>query len=386
MDKVPMKIKFINPFIRCLALIGILTVALAGCAYTPAAITPTIAAPAAVKPSATPSPTATPGAYWPTDDWRTSTPEEQGMDGAKLAQMLDGIQQQHLGLHSLLIIRHGYIVSETYYGPYQRDTRHELYSCTKSFMSTLIGIAVDQGKIKGTSQRVMDFFPGRTFANPDLRKESMTVDDLLTMRSGLDWIESDQTYTAMYWSKDWAKYVLDEPMAQSPGSQFNYCSGCSHVLSAILQQATGMETREFATRYLFEPLGISSVTWDVDSSALAIGGWGLQITPRQMAKLGYLYLHDGKWDGQQIVSAEWVKTATQKHTEIGGEGGYGYQWWIYPSLGAYTALGRYGQMIFVAPASNLVVVMTAQIDNHDPEFKLIEDYILPAVQNANAPD
>ena len=202
------------------------------------------------------------------------------------------------------------------------------------------------------------------------------------MRSGLDWQEGDPAYRAMYQSPDWVKFVLDAPMASPPGSRFNYCSGCSHLLSAILQQTTGMHTRDFAEQYLFKPLGLSNVMWETDAAGIPIGGWGLQLTPRDMAKLGYLYLRHGQWDGQQIISARWVETATQKHTDTDGGLGYGYQWWTYPSLGAYAALGRYGQMIFVIPEADLVVVTTAELDGHTELFRLIEQYILPAVKKS----
>jgi CubicO group peptidase (beta-lactamase class C family) len=364
--------KLIMRSVQFLAQFCALAVLVAGCSPSPATAIPPIV------------PTQIPAAavYWPTKAWRTSTPEEQGMDGQKLAQMLEAAQKKSLNLHSLLVIRNGYLVSETYFKSYQSDTKHELYSCTKSFISTLIGMAIDKGYIKGTDQRVVNFFPERTFENLDVQKQAMTLEDVLTMRSGLDWRESDPAIGAMYQSRDWVKHVLDMPMAEAPGTRFNYCSGCSHVLSAILQQTTGMNTRDFAEQYLFKPLGISNVGWDLDSQGIPIGGWGLQITPRDMAKLGYLYLHDGQWEGQQIVSARWVEAATQSHTETDGGLGYGYQWWTYPSLGAYTALGRDGQTIFVVPASNLVIVTTAQMDSHDEIFKLIEEYILPAVQDS----
>jgi len=117
---------------------------------------------------------------------------------------------------------------------------------------------------------------------------------------------------------------------------------------------------------LFEPLGITGAAWDTDAAGTPIGGWGLKLTPREMAKLGYLYLSGGRWDGRQIVSTDWVKTATRKHTSTDSELGYGYQWWIYPSWGAYAALGRYGQTIFVVPNLDLIVVTTAQVEGHDP--------------------
>jgi CubicO group peptidase (beta-lactamase class C family) len=332
------------------------------------------------QPARTSSDQTSTSTYWPTQGWRTSTPEAQGMDSQKLTLMLETVKQQKLNLHSLLVIRNGYLVSETYFQFYKEQTKHELYSCTKSFIATLVGIASDQGSIDRLNHPVLDFFPERTIENRDTRKEAMTVDDLLTMRAGLDWQEGDPIYRAMYLSSDWVKFVLDKPMRAQPGSQFNYCSGCSHVLSAIIQQEIGMNTQDFAQQKLFAPLGIASLNWDRDRQGISLGGWGLQITPRDMAKLGYLYLHNGMWDGQQIVSAEWVKTATQKHTATDGKLGYGYQWWIYPSLGAYTALGRAGQTIFVIPDLNVIVVTTADIGGHDEIFKLIEQYIPPAVQ------
>jgi CubicO group peptidase (beta-lactamase class C family) len=339
-----------------------------------------LAACSAATPIPTYVPTSPADTYWPTQGWRASSPEEQGMDSQKLAQILEQANSKSLNLHSLLVIRHGYIVSETYFGSYQQDTRHDLYSCTKSFISTLVGIALDRGKLTNTNQRVLDFFPNLAPQNRDAQKEAMTLADLLTMRSGLDWQEGDPVYTAMYRSPDWVKYVLDKPMVSAPGSQFNYCSGCTHVLSAILQRTTGQSTRDFAEQYLFKPLGIVNVSWEADSNGIAIGGWGLQLTPREMAKLGYLYLHNGAWDGQQIVSANWVKTATEKHTATNGNSGYGYQWWTYPALNGYMASGRYSQLIVVIPASDLVIVTTAAMDDSGEIFKLIEQYIAPAIR------
>jgi CubicO group peptidase (beta-lactamase class C family) len=338
--------------------------------------------PAAIaSPVGAPTMAATPSTYWPTQGWRTSSPEAQGMDSQRLSQGLVFVQQQELSLYSLLVIRHGYLVSETYFRSETVDSRREIYSCTKSFVSTLVGIAIDKGYIDGVNHRVMDFFPGLTPENPDARKDGMTLDDLLTMRSGLDWDESDSGIMGLYRSADWVKAVLDNPLKEQPGSVFRYCSGCSHVLSAIVQNVTGANTREFAEKNLFGPLGISGAIWDSGSAGVPIGGWGLHITPRDMAKLGYLYLRNGMWDGQQIVSADWVKIATQTHAQVPDDPlDYGYQWWTYPALAAYSALGRYGQTILVIPRLDLVVVTTASLPNHDPIFELVRDYIVPAVQ------
>jgi CubicO group peptidase (beta-lactamase class C family) len=296
--------------------------------------------------------------------------------------MVQAIEERQLNLHSLLIIRNGYLVSENYFGAYRPDTRHQLYSVTKSFIATLIGIALDKGYLKGTDQRIVDLFPERTFANLDQQKTAMTLDDTLTMRTGLDWQEGEPAYRDLLLSADWIKQVLDLPLIEPPGSRFNYCSGCSHVLSAVVSQTTGLNTRDFAEQYLFKPLGITDFRWDVDAAGTPNGGWGLQLTPRDMAKLGYLYLRQGQWGGQQIVSTEWISNATRTHTPTGGELGYGYQWWTYPALKAYTALGRDGQTVFVVPELDLIVVTTAATNGHTDIFRLIQEYILPAVQES----
>jgi CubicO group peptidase (beta-lactamase class C family) len=348
------------------SLIWVLCIALVGCSYYQ---TPGASLPATEQVS-------TQNEFWPTKGWKTSTPEEQGMDAQVLTHMQDSIQQQDLRLHSLLIIRNGYIISETYFQSYNQSTRHEIYSCTKSFISSLIGIAIDKGYIDNVNHLVLDFFSENNFKNQDESKKAMTLENLLTMKSGLSWTEQDP----MEQSSDWVSFVLVKPMSDQPGSKFNYCSGCSHILSTIIAQTTHMRTQDFARKYVFEPLGISNYYWETDPSGNANGGWGLQLTPRDMAKLGYLYLKQGKWAGQQIISTQWIQTATQKHTDTDQRLGYGYQWWIYPHPGSYAALGVYGQAILVFPKENLIVVTTAGETNHDRIIKLIETYILTAIK------
>jgi CubicO group peptidase (beta-lactamase class C family) len=340
------------------------------------------AEPLASSPTIQPAPTH--GMDWPTQGWRTTTPEEQGMDSGQLTQMLVEVEQKDLDLHSLLVIRHGAIVSETYFGAYHADTPHVLYSVTKSFIATLVGIAIDRGLIDTVDHPVLDYFPDIAIKEPNPLRETMKLEHLLTMTTGLAWQDEDPIFGEMYRSQDWVAYVLNTPMLEKPGSRFNYCSGCSHVLSAIVQQTTGTNTRDFAQEALFGPLGITSYRWEVDSKGIPIGGWGLELTPRDMAKLGYLYLHQGEWDGQQIVSTQWIEKATQKHIDTDDDLDYGYQWWINPRLGAYMALGLYGQTVFVVPGSDLIVVTTAKLENHDEIFRLIETYILPAIQTSES--
>ena len=321
------------------------------------------------------------GEIWPTRGWQTSTPQEQGLDPVLLEEMQAAIREKKINLHSLLIIRNGYIVSETYYGSNRQNTLHTQYSVTKSFISTLTGIAFDQGKLTRLDQPVFDLLPGQTFENSDAAKQSMTLENLLTMTSGLDWEEGDPVYREMYMSPDWVKMVMDLPMEGQPGEEFVYCSGCSHILAGILYGATGQDLADFARENLFEPLGIKNYRWENDRQGIPIGGWGLELTARDMAKLGYLYLHEGKWEDKTIVSSSWVQAATKEHISTGGRLGYGYQWWTYPTHGAYTALGRDGQTIFVVPELDMVIVTTAEIHaGHDPIFELIDNYILPAAE------
>jgi CubicO group peptidase (beta-lactamase class C family) len=375
----PTRIGRIRPLILLL-LLCTLGATLADCrgpqpTALPQPVRSTLAATVLPAPDATP----VPRDYWPAQGWRTSTPAQQGMNPETLTRMLDAIRQQNLDLHSLLVIRNGAIVSETYFGSSTPETRREIYSVTKSVISTLVGIAIDKGLIDGVERPVGEFFPDRSFANWDAGKQAMTLENLLTMTTGLDWPEEDATFRQLYGSRDWVKFVMDEPMRSRPGTQFLYCSGCSHVLSAIIQRQAGMNTRDFAQRELFGPLGIDGAVWSTDTTGIPIGGWGLQLTPRDMAKLGFLYLSGGRWEGRQIVSPEWIEMATQVHTATDADLGYGYQWWTYPRWGAYAALGRYGQTIFVIPDLDLIVVTTAQLDGHDAIFDLIERYIVPAV-------
>jgi CubicO group peptidase (beta-lactamase class C family) len=301
------------------------------------------------------------------------------MEGAKLNAALTAAPVQELELHAVLVVRHGYVVMEKYFPSFNQTTSVELYSCTKSFVSALMGIAIDKGFIADVSQPVLGFFPGTKFDTTDSRKKSMKIVDLLTMTSGLGWVEGDATYRQMYSSsRDWVKFVLDMPMADQPGQRFNYNSGNSHVLSAILQKKIGTNLYDFARAQLFGPLGIRDPRWERDPSGIPIGGWGLQLTPREMAKLGYLYLHNGVWDGKQIVPAAWVRDSTKPVVAPNGELKYGYQWWISPQGGWFAALGRFGQCIFVVPGLDMVVVFTAHIDSNDKEAALLVKYIMPA--------
>jgi CubicO group peptidase (beta-lactamase class C family) len=323
---------------------------------------------------------------YPVPDWQTSSPEAQGMDSAQLATIFDEIATAHLNIHSILVIRNGYLVLEAYRHPYTPAMPHQINSVTKSITSALFGMALDQGYIESIDQPMLDFFPDRTVANMDDAKEAITLENLLTMTSGLTWrdeLGNRGDLSALYASPDWLQFVLDRPMKAEPGKRFVYNSGVSNLLTAVMEQATRQDVRTFAKTYLFDPLGIKSAQWLlVDPEGHPFGGTGMLLSPRDMAKFGYLYLNNGNWNGEQIIPADWVEASTQKHIPARPVAdGYGYQWWV-SFRGYYMASGYGGQYIIVAPEQNLVVVFTADLPGAvglQPDI-LFQTVILPAIK------
>jgi CubicO group peptidase (beta-lactamase class C family) len=337
-----------------------------------------------------PTPTPTPVAMdvpWPTEQWLTSSPEEQGMDSGRLQQMMDYIDGESIRMHSVIVIRHGHIVLEEYRNGYHAERIQHIQSVTKSFSSTLIGIAIRLGLIEGVQQTMVELFPEHTIANMDARKERITLEQLLTMSEGMDWHEHDYPYDdprntlgQMSTSKDAVQHVLDRPMAREPGESWAYNSGTSILLGGIIEQVSGGDVASFAEEHLFKPVGIEGFWWDRTTGLHHYTDSGLHILPRDMARLGYLMLHQGTWDGQEIVSADWVAEATREHHMTEWGDGYGYQWWIAPSSQVYRATGHYGQMICVVPEADMVVVFTGNIPDGEPypHDALVFRYILEA--------
>jgi CubicO group peptidase (beta-lactamase class C family) len=322
---------------------------------------------------------------WPTERWRTSAPEEQGMDSGTLAEMLVLIREQDYDIDSLVITRNGYVILDVKKHPFGKipNEKHQIYSCTKSVISILIGIAIDKGLIESVDQSVLDFFPGKVIKNLDEDKTAMTLENLLTMTTGLDcrdsYLYQFVGLSQMEYSEDWVKHVLDLPMVAEPGSRFEYCNGASFLLSAIIQETSGMNAYEFANQHLFTPLGISHISWSGNPQGIALGYSGLQMLPRDMAKIGYLILKEGIWDGEEIVSPEWIKQSTRKHISGTLQEGYGYQWWLDAS-GIIMGLGYEGQYIIIEPELDLVVVFVSTLAEENfylPE-ELLQNYIIPA--------
>ena len=313
--------------------------------------------------------------YWPTTGWLTSTPEEQGMNSSLLDEFVDAIEDYSLTLLSYLVIRNGYLILEGYPDPdYNQSTLKHVWSVTKSITSALVGMALGAGDLTSLDELVVDFFPDKTIANLDEDKQSITVEHLLTMSAGFEWSSATDPFDMMD-SPDWIQYVLDKPMADVPGETFNYNSGASHLLSAIVNRTTGIPTQSYADTYLFQPLGISDYEWIIDPQGVASGHAGLNMTPRDMAKFGFLYLNNGTWDGEQIVPSTWVSASTQVQAP---EEDYGFQWWIDPERDAYYAFGRDGQYIWVQPKNDLIVVFTSSEGMY---LSLIPMFIIPALLN-----
>jgi CubicO group peptidase (beta-lactamase class C family) len=325
--------------------------------------------------------------YWPADDWRTSTPEEQGLDSALILQMLQEIRSKDLNIHSILIIRHGYLVSEVYFPPYQQNIKHPIFSITKSVTSAMAGKAIHDGYINDVHQKVLVFFPDIAEDTTDPRRAEITLEHLLTMSAGYNTGTMPNLYGKDA-SFDTVRHILTyNSVLVSPGTTFFYDSGLPHLLSAVLQNSSGMTLQEYTEQELFHPMGITDLTWGSDPRGITTGATDLRLLPRDMAKFGYLFLHQGEWNEQQLLPKEWVEISTTKHIETKGlmnaaeDDGYGYLWWI-DSFGGYSAHGYGGQYIFVLPSLDMVIVFTGGLA--DAQFpvpnQLVQTYLIPAAQ------
>lgn len=332
-----------------------------------------------------PEPTPEP-AYWPTQEWMSSTPEEQGIDSAKLAEGLQSIRDNDIDIHSLLIIRNGKVVVDASFYPYDGKVPHNMASVTKSVTTTLVAIAAQQGKLE-LDKPMLSFFPDEGIASKDELMERITVRHLASMTSGLESLGFEQdegTLKQMMQSEDWMKFALDRKVVSEPGTKFVYDSPGMHLLSGILQSSTGMSELEFARSNLFEPLGIKDVIWQEDPQGYSRGWGDLFMHPRDAAKLGYLWLNGGVWEGRQIVSKEWVENSVKTQIKTGTDDDYGYGWWVMPqeATGAeYAAVGRGGQRVHVIPGLDVIIVTTGggfELDNIMP-------YIEPSLIDPSKP-
>ncbi|MFW9917968.1 MAG: serine hydrolase domain-containing protein [Candidatus Thorarchaeota archaeon] len=320
--------------------------------------------------------------YWPTTSWSSSTPDEQGMNATKLVELMDYLDNES-ALHptGVLVVRNGYIVLEEYLSTTLGENRTlDILSCTSSIISALVGIALDQD-ILGIDDPILEFFPDLEIDNYDARKESITIEHLLTNTAGLSWEENTDPIS-MRVQDDWVQYVLDKTMIHEPGTFFEYNSGLAHILSAILENVTGMTTLEFAETMLFEPLGITEYDWGADPQGIYDGGGGLELSLRDIAKFGYLYLNNGSWDGAQIVPQSWIIQSSSSHINVNTIKDYGYLWWIYRGAGIYNAVGFTARAVSIIPEYNIVAIVTGYDSTGDflrnQWLHALREYIIPA--------
>lgn len=329
-------------------------------------------------------------AKWPTTNWSTSSPKAQGINEEQLNRADKRIRKNHGNIYSLLVIRHGFLVYEQYYNGADKDTYNPVYSVTKSVMSALTGIAIRDNLFTGVDQKISEIIPDYLNNTMDDNKKNITIEHVLTMTGGLETIDND--YGGYFSSQDWLAYALAKPMKDSPGEKFEYNTGLTHALSKMIQEKAKMNAMEYAKEQLFNPMNIQVDYWDCDMTGCYGGGTGLYLTPRDMAKFGYLYLNKGKWDEQQLIPEEWVEASTSMKVNAYDGLDYGYLFWIQPitnkatnkTYDSYRADGAGGQKVVVIPELDTIVVVTADLqksakDKADNQ-QFIEDYVLPAVE------
>jgi CubicO group peptidase (beta-lactamase class C family) len=294
--------------------------------------------------------------------------------------MMDYVRAHNENVHHVNILRNSETVFSADFYPYSGGVLHDVASVTKSITSTLIGMAIDRGLIAGADVPVLSFFPDVSIAHPDVRKQELTIRELLTMTSGFcdDFSAGEAQLEAMRRDADAVHFMLNQPLVSEPGERFAYCSGASQLLSAILTRATGMNALTFAEAHLFGPLGIQEVIWPADPQGNN-NGWGdLFIRPEDLAKIGQLFLERGTWAGQRLLSEAWVTEATSEHIRVADDEGYGFSWWRPDGLaGLYEGRGRGGQRLVVWPEKRIVVVMIGS--GFDPGA--VGRFIVEAVQS-----
>ena len=316
-----------------------------------------------------------------------STPEAQGISSRAVLDFVEAVDRINT-LHSFMIVRHGYVIASGWWAPETADKPHILMSVSKSFTSTAVGLAINEGKLS-LDDKVLKFFPDDAPADPSDNLKALTVRDLLTMTGGHDTEpHADQGGPTV-------KQFLAHPFVHQPGTHFQYNTMGTYTLSAIVTKVTGQTVLDYLKPRLFEPLGIANPEWDRSSEGYSLGGYGLHLRTEDIAKFGQLYLQHGEWHGKQLVPRKWVEQATSyqvpnaqsDHANIGTDWqqGYGYQFWRC-THNAYRADGAGGQFCVVMPDRDAVVAITAQGADMQAELNAIWDKLLPAFQTAPLPE
>ena len=310
----------------------------------------------------------------PGDDWKVSTPEEQGLDPMLVAELyLDAAELETL--YGLLVVKNGHLIAEGYFNKGSVEQLSKRASVTKSYTSALVGIALDRGLLTGVDQKMIDFFPEVADQITDPRKKQITIRDMLQMRAGYPWEETDPKLWEALWSGDYLHHIVDFPLTRDPGTEFQYSNLTSHWLGIIVARACGTDLKSFANEHLFLPLEVDLGDWNQDVNGYYIGCGDIQFTARDMAKFGLLYFNYGEYGGKPLLSADWIRESLQSYSDrINTAGiksgrvgryfrdvGYGYQWWS-ASVGDYHinfAWGHGGQLIILVDELDMVIVVTA---------------------------
>lgn len=314
-----------------------------------------------------------------------STPEAEGVDSSAILALIYALEVARLETHSLMILRHGKVIAEGWWQPYAPDLPHSLFSLSKSFTSTAIGLAVDEGRLT-LDDKVISFFPDDLPAEVSPNLAAMEVRHLLSMCTGH---AVEPTGYMIQEAETWVKGFFDLPIVAAPGSHFLYNTGATYMLAAILARVTGETLVEYLRPRLFDPLGIENPLWEMSPQGINTGGFGLSITTEDIARFGQLYLQKGLWEGKQIVPEAWVQEATSKQIENGNPAtksdwgqGYGYQFWRCQPSGAYRGDGAFGQYCIVLTEQEMVIAMTSAIAEMQPTLDLIWKHLLPAIHSS----
>ncbi|GIQ68072.1 serine hydrolase domain-containing protein [Xylanibacillus composti] len=314
--------------------------------------------------------------------WQSADSAQDVLDKEELARIEEAIAQFGGKINSVLMMRNGQLIYEQYFHQTSADTPYRVYSVSKSILSALVGIAIQEGYLSGTDQRIAELLPKRFEGRSEPELKQLTVEHLLTMTGGLQAI--DPIISEWYRSRSWVDFVLDQPVLAEPGTRFDYNTGLTHLLSAVLTEAAGVSTKELADRHLFGPMQIENYVWEKDAEGYYVGGTALSMTTRDMAKFGYLYLNRGRWEGEPLIPEEWIE---QSLTPRPASPDYGYLFWLEEledsserKLQTYEANGYGGQHIRIVPALGAVIVVTSNPSvspaNAD---RLIDEYLVPAL-------
>jgi CubicO group peptidase (beta-lactamase class C family) len=320
-----------------------------------------------------------------------STPEREGVSSSAILSFVQAADSSIDAMNSFMLVRHGRVVAEGWWGPYDAGTQHVLYSLSKSFTSTAVGLAIAEGKLS-LDDEVLKYFPEDAPAQPSANLRAMRVRDLLRMQTG-HVTEPSFITAADSTLRDatWARRFLVHPVTFKPGTHFLYNSGATYMLSAIVQKVTGQTVRDYLTPRLFVPLGIESPTWVSSPQGINAGAYGLAVRTEDIAKLGQLYLRKGMWNGKQLIPSGWAAEATSRQTSNGSsptsdwDQGYGYQFWR-SRHDTYRGDGAFGQYMMVMPQYDAVVAITSGVRDMQAVMNLVWDKLLPAFSTSPLAD